>query len=224
MEHAELLDRVRELRAEGKSPKQIARALGLSPAAVTPLVRAVAAAVAAERAGALGALLGSWTNLGWSAGLSYDPASGWTDRLPEQAETGGMVSVLVARRHGYDRVVACGYLADVWCLGVKNVTGPKATDEREFSRFREYFFGEYAGWQAVPLDLARQIVLGSIEYASGFGFAPHRDFTAETAAHLGEWDVPSAITFGREGKPFYVEGPDDEAHRIRRVLAEYGHA
>ena len=39
----QLLERVRALRATGRSPKQIARALGLRPAQVTPLVRLVAA-------------------------------------------------------------------------------------------------------------------------------------------------------------------------------------
>jgi hypothetical protein len=40
---SQLLERVRALRATGRSPKQIARALGLRPAQVTPLVRLVAA-------------------------------------------------------------------------------------------------------------------------------------------------------------------------------------
>ena len=38
-----LLDRVRVLRDRGSSPKQIAKALGLRPAAVAPLVRQLAA-------------------------------------------------------------------------------------------------------------------------------------------------------------------------------------
>ncbi|MFI6811164.1 helix-turn-helix domain-containing protein [Nonomuraea sp. NPDC050328] len=224
MEQAELLDRVRELRAEGKSPKQIARTLGLAPAAVAPLVRAVAAATAQETGSTAGELLGSWANAGWSVGLSFDPALGWTDDLPGHEETGGMVSVLVARRHGFDKVAVCGYLADVWCLGVKGAMGPQIMDEREFSRFREYFFGEYAAWQAVPLDLARQIVLGSVEYAKGFGFEPHDEFTPEATAHLGEWEPPSAITFGRDGRPFYVPGPQDESRRIERTLAQHRYA
>jgi DNA-binding CsgD family transcriptional regulator len=42
MTEAQLLDRVRDLREQGRSPKQIARALGLSPATVVPLVRRLA--------------------------------------------------------------------------------------------------------------------------------------------------------------------------------------
>src|SRR6266536_23905 len=43
MDSEELMGRVRALRAKGSSPKAIARALGLQPAAVAPLVRAIAA-------------------------------------------------------------------------------------------------------------------------------------------------------------------------------------
>lgn len=39
----EMMEQIRALRRQGRSPKQIARVLGLTPAAVAPLVRAVAA-------------------------------------------------------------------------------------------------------------------------------------------------------------------------------------
>lgn len=50
MTNPEMIDRVRELRQRGRTPKEIARALGLPPAAVAPLIRAVAAASAAREA------------------------------------------------------------------------------------------------------------------------------------------------------------------------------
>jgi hypothetical protein len=42
----QLLDRVRDLRAAGRTPKEIARALKMPPSAVAPLIRSVAAAEA----------------------------------------------------------------------------------------------------------------------------------------------------------------------------------
>ena len=44
MSSPELVERVAELRRNGRTPKEIARALGLKPAEVTPLIRAVGAA------------------------------------------------------------------------------------------------------------------------------------------------------------------------------------
>jgi hypothetical protein len=108
MSDDDLLVRVSRLRGEGKSPKQIARALGLAPSVVAPLVRAVAAeAKAAEGAPAV---VGCWVNAGWSAGLGVDPSRGWVDEASTAGSLGGLVAVLVARRHRYDRVSVCGYL------------------------------------------------------------------------------------------------------------------
>ncbi|TMR24090.1 helix-turn-helix domain-containing protein [Nonomuraea turkmeniaca] len=204
---------VRELRAQGRSPKEIARALKVPPSVVAPLVREIAAEATEPDEPAV---VGCWINVGWSAGLGLDPARGWTDEAPE-AGTEGMVSVLVARRHTWNRMTVCGYLADVFCLGVKNAIGPDVVDDRELTRFREFFFGEYAGWQEAPIELARHLVFGSVDYARSLGFEPHEDF-APAAEALGKWEGDSAITFGRNGKPFYMEGPYDDAAKVLRTL------
>ncbi|HEX4817235.1 MAG TPA: helix-turn-helix domain-containing protein [Nonomuraea sp.] len=213
MDKAELKDRVRELRAQGSSPKEIARALKVPPSAVAPLVREIAAETVEP---AEPEVVGSWINVGWSAGLGLDPALGWVDEAPESG-VDGMVCVLVARRHGWDRLSVSGYLVDVYCLGVKNAIGPDVMDDRELRRFREYFFGEYSGWQEAPFELARHLVLGAVDYARTLGFEPHDDF-APAADSLGKWEGGSAITFGRDGRPFYLEGPQDDAARVLRIL------
>ncbi|RVX47746.1 hypothetical protein EDD27_10695 [Nonomuraea polychroma] len=213
MDTAELKKQVRELRAQGRSPKEIARALKVPPSVVAPLVREIAAETTETGEPEV---VGCWINVGWSAGLGVDPARGWADEAPE-AGTEGLVSVLVARRHTWDRVTVCGYLADVFCLGVKSAMGPDVMDDRELRRFREFFFGEYAGWQEVPIELARHLVYGSVDYARTLGFEPHEDFGPASDA-LGKWEGGSSITFGRDGKPFYMEGPDDDAAKVLRIL------
>lgn len=49
------------------------------------------------------------------------------------------------------------------------------------------------------------------------GFEPSPDF-APAAGHLGPWAEDSAITFGRDGVPFYVQGPYDDARAVLRTL------
>lgn len=218
MEQSELFDRVRELRGEGKSPKQIARALGVAPSVVAPIVRAVAAE--AEQT-TEPELFGCWANTGWSVGLTIDPARGWLDEAPHEQDTTGAVSVLVARRHGWDKFSVCGYLADVYCLGLKNTAGPDIMSEVELRRFREFFFSDYQGWQEVPIELARQLVLGSVEYARGLGFELDDDF-GRAVEHLGPWEVPSAITFGRDGKALYIPGATDDPRKVTRMLERSG--
>ncbi|MEU6719941.1 helix-turn-helix domain-containing protein [Nonomuraea sp. NPDC046802] len=209
----DLKDRVRELRLQGRSPKEIARALKVSPSVVAPLVRAIAEE---NTTTAEPEVVGCWVNHGWSAGLGVDPARGWVDEAPESGAD-GIVCVLVARRHNWDRMSVSGYLVDAYCLGAKNAIGPDVLDDRELVRFRDFFFGEYAGWQEVPIELARHLVFGSVDYARGLGFEPHDDF-APAAEVLGKWEGESAITFGREGKPYYVQGPDDDAAKVLRTL------
>jgi len=215
VDSAELKDRVRELRAEGRSPKEIARTLKVPPSVVAPLVRAIAAE-SAPGPDREPEVVGCWMNVGWSAGLGVDPARGWTDEAPG-ADGGGMVSVLVATRHTWDRMSICGYLADVYCTGVKNTLGPQIVDERELRAFRDYLFTDYKGWQEVPIELARHLVHGSVDYARTLGFEPHEDFAAASGP-LGAWQGPSAITFGRDGRPFYVPGPHDDPGKVVRIL------
>src|SRR5262245_46682107 len=111
----DLLQRVRVLRVRGCSPKEIARALGVSAARVAPIVRAVAVERRAEAGEA--PVVGCWVSQGWRAGLTVEGQTGWPG-IEDVAETGGsgLVGVLVARERQHGRVSACGYLVDVYCL------------------------------------------------------------------------------------------------------------
>ncbi len=213
-----LLDRVRELRAAGRSPKQIARALGVRPATVAPLVRTVAREAAAADPEAV---VACWVSPGWSARLTVDGPDDWHDPTAPQTGAEGLVGLLIARRTRPQRVSVCGYLVDVYCLGVKNALGPDSMNQRDLPGFRDRFFAAFeATGEPVPapLQLARHLVFGAVDYARRLGFEPHPDFKA-AAGHLGEpWQDTSAITFGRDGVPFYISGPHDNPNAVLRTL------
>src|SRR6266508_5003452 len=216
MDSQELLAQVRALRAKGRSPKQIARALGVPPATVA---RLVGASAGADQAGASERkLLGCWVSPGWSQGLTVKGHPEWPDVDAADAGAQGLVSVLVTRQERYGRVGVCGWLVDVWCLGVKDVVGPRVTDERRAAEFtRSYFAAYQAPPLQAPLELACHLVFGAVAYAQRLGFEPAPGFQA-TAGHLGPWAGPSAIGFGRHGKPFFVQGPHDNAAAILTTL------
>jgi hypothetical protein len=211
--YEERLDRVAELRERGAGPKQVARALGIRPAEAARLVREAAARAQSEQTEA--ALVGCWISPGWSAGLGIaGDHPDWPDDEGADSGTEGLVSVLLARRHRFDKVSVCGYLVDVYCLGVKNALGPRIADEAELTRFRWEFFSAYSRDPLeAPLELAGEIVFGAVAYAEGLGFAPHPDFAAAREC-LGSGLSPGVITFGKEGRPYYVAGPDDDSRRI----------
>jgi hypothetical protein len=200
----ELLERVRELRARGRSPKEIARALKVPPAAVAPLIRRLAAA--AEPAEKEAPLIGCWVNQGWSSSVRFSGHPEWPDTGPAETGESGLIIVVVARDRGSSAVV-CEFLVDTWCLGVKNALGPKTVNRMKLPSFCADAFGSYPGPPVkMPLVLAQRIVFGAIGYARGLGFEPHADF-AKAAGHLGEWDGVCDLEFGRDGSPSTSNAP-----------------
>ena len=229
MEQEELLDRVRALRARRYTPAEIARVLGVSKADAARLVRLVAC----ERESRAGAAAPGnandhaaasqarcWVSPGWRHGLRIDGHTDWPDDActPTEASDSGVACVLVAAPDTRDKLSVCGYLVDTWCLGVKNAIGPKRVGRRELEAFKRHYFGPWESeGMPVPLELAQHLVLGAVEYARSLGFRPHRDFR-RTRRALGSWDGPSAITFGKDGKPLYVNGPYDDPERVLATL------
>jgi hypothetical protein len=91
MPSQELMERVAELRRDGRTPKEIARALGLKPAEVAPLIRAGGAAAPTREA----ELVGCWVTDGWSDGLTVKGHPEWPGVRAADG-TSGLASVLVA--------------------------------------------------------------------------------------------------------------------------------
>ena len=212
----ERLERVRLLRERGLTPKQIARALGVRSAEAGRLVRAAAILAQAESPGP--GLAGCWISPSWSTGLTVGDHPGWPLHEDPAAGTDGLAAVLVARGHRHGKVSVCGYLADVYCLGVKNALGPEIMDDLRLRGFVGDFFSGYGGDPLeVPIELAREVVFGSVEYARSLGFDPHPDFAA-AEGHLGSWTGPGTITFGKDGKPLYITGPYDDPLPVIRTL------
>jgi hypothetical protein len=224
MTDEELQRRVADLRAKGRSPKEIAQALGVRPAAVAALVRTIAGREAADGAHEP-ALAGCWVSPGWRDGLAVAGHDDWPggEVAPEAEDAGegreaGLVAVLVAREHRYDKVAVGGWLVDVYCLGVRDVMGPRAVAARELPAFVERYFDGFPGTAvAAPIELARHLVWGAVAYARGLGFEPAPDFEA-SARHLGALEGSSAITFGRDGRPVFVQRPQDDVASVVRTL------
>jgi hypothetical protein len=216
----DLLTRIQELRQQGSSPKQIAKALGLRPSAVAPLVREVAARQQAHAAPADRALIGCWVNPGWSIGLGLDDIPEWAPtEIEAKSDREGLVQVMVARHERASRAAVCTYLVDVYCLGVKNAQGPLVLASGSVETYCREFFGAFdVPPVAVPVTLAQQLVHGAVAFAKSLGFEPAVDFT-DTAPYLGgDPTAASPIRFGRDGKPFYISGPYDNPRAVVQTL------
>jgi transcriptional regulator with XRE-family HTH domain len=217
MADGDVAQRVRELRAQGLSPREIARSLGIRTAEASAIVREIAAE--RDSANPDADLLGCWLNAGWSVGLGVPgDRADWHDPGVDEG-TEGLLTVLVARRRRHRRkITTCTYLVDAYCLGVKNAMGPDEMDDRGLRALSGFVFGAYSAPPvSAPIDLVRDLVLGAAEYARGLGFEPHPDFE-RARLHLGPWEGQSAIDFGCNGKPYYINGPDDDPDLVLRTL------
>ena len=116
--------------------------------------------------------------------------------------------------------VLVSYLVDYFCLGVKDVIGPRKFNSTKHSAFIEKMYGPFEGQFEITLLEAQAIVFGAVEYAKKLGLNPHSDWQ-QGKEHLGQppENLPS-IELGRSGKPFFICGPHDNPNRIIAKLKE----
>lgn len=132
----------------------------------------------------------------------------------------GLATITVSRRQPDGALVFGVYLVDILCLGVKNTF---CNADLPMSRYRiDLVERGYRDDDPIPcpLDLAHHIIYGAIDYARQFGFEPQRDFMLSQCVleERGSLEPVEGVEFGREGKPLYIAGPDDNVPRILKQL------
>ncbi len=137
-----------------------------------------------------------------------------------QKEDPGLVEILLVRQQPGGDICFGVYLVDKYCLGLKNTFANAGFSLTRYqNEVRNTIFRETKP-QACPVELAHQMIYASIEYAARFGFQPEKDFALSqyVLAPRGELEEPYQLTFGKNGKPFFVAGPHDNAARILKQL------
>jgi hypothetical protein len=121
----------------------------------------------------------------------------------------GIATVLVARERSpaSGSLSVCSYLVDTWCLGVKDAFGPRRVSHRKLAEVMDLCFSGFDGDPlAAPIDLARHLVWGAVDYARGLGFE-----RAEQA------DQVAAAAFER-GLLIETSGPESEVAKLMPPL------
>lgn len=132
----------------------------------------------------------------------------------------GLAHILISRRQADGNLLFGVYLVDIFCLGLKNtfcnVDLPMSKYKTEL-RIRMYQDDEAL---ECPLSLAHHIIYGGIEFAAQFGFKPNKDFKLSqyVLEDKNNLEPCEDIEFGKDGKPFFIAGPDDDTERIIRQL------
>jgi hypothetical protein len=132
----------------------------------------------------------------------------------------GVGYVVISRFKGNGSVEAGVFLLDTYCLGVKNGFFTRV-DESEYEE--EVLNSVFDEDGRIPLSpaCARKLVESAIQYAQSLGFAPHPDYKAacRVLGGISSAECTQTFTFGKDGKPFYVQGPYDTPERAHRILA-----
>jgi hypothetical protein len=133
----------------------------------------------------------------------------------------GIGWVIVARIRG-QRIETGVFLLDVACLGVKRAFYDDYwTPETYQTHIIDHYFAQFPMERVAP-ECARKLVEQAVQYAADLGFPPHPDYRAACRVFGGirSEDSSKEFTFGRDGKPFYVSGPNDTEEKSRRIVEQ----
>jgi len=132
----------------------------------------------------------------------------------------GLAQVLFARQ-GPAGIAIGLFLVDLGCLGVKNCILDDELVQRAYDRLVENLT-EREAFEPCDPAFAVKVVQTGVRYAAELGFRPHPDYGAarEVFGDIAHDLCRDEVPCGRDGKPFYVEGPDDDAAEILRRLEE----
>ncbi len=132
----------------------------------------------------------------------------------------GLATILLSRHQPDGNFVFGSYLVDTFCLGLKDTF---CNANLTLSKYeKELKPGIYRDEDPIdcPISLAHQIIYGAIEYASKLGFKPQKDFKMSKyiLEEQNEIEESRTIEFGKDGKPFFIAGPNDDAELIIKKL------
>jgi hypothetical protein len=122
-------------------------------------------------------------------------------------------------REGPDgQLIFAAFLVDVYCLGVKDAFW-RADTRQEYENVIQKMSEVQEMRPINPACLAK-IIAGAVEYAQSLGFQPHPDY--RHASMLLAGIDPSAcrerFAFGRDGKPLYIQGPNESLAQARAIM------
>ena len=137
-----------------------------------------------------------------------------------QKEDPGLVQILLSRLQPDGNICFGTYLVDKLCLGLKDTFANAGFSRTRYENEVRGGLFRQSTMVECTVELAHQMIYASIDYAAQFGFVPNKDYALSQHLLLprGELKEPYQLTFGRNGKPFYIAGPHDNVGRILKQL------
>jgi len=112
------------------------------------------------------------------------------------------------------------FLMDTCCLGLKNTTYEFALTQAQMEIFLENLFQGYQSFTKIDNADAHNLICGAIDYAEELGFKPNKDWSI--TEHFLNPDLINDniddVTFGFQGRPYFVQGPYENVAYIIQTL------
>jgi len=155
----------------------------------------------------------------WAEACRAPVADVW---VPAQLFDRGMGSVWLSRALPNGDYAVASFLLDTYCLGVKDALY-QIVDARKYAELMDWVrHSPDAPLQREHPAYVRKLVERAEAYARDLGFEPHKDYKVAKLlfGDIETGSCPASFTFGLDGKPLYISGPNDSPSFQRRVLKQ----
>jgi hypothetical protein len=128
--------------------------------------------------------------------------------------------LVVSRFKADGRVESGFFLLDMFCLGVKDAGFHCFNSIADYQEnLLDRLFPDEDPVRMTPAA-ARKLTEDAISYARGLGFSPGVDYKKASRVFGGitTADCDEEFIFGKDDKPFYIQGPSDSPARAERIL------
>ncbi len=131
----------------------------------------------------------------------------------------GIGTAIVSRKMPNSRLGIGVFLLDVWCLGVKNTYFSVLSEDEYTDRLKEINVHETL--ENIHPSCARKLIDQCINFSDGLGFKPHKDFkiSRQLLVDIDPTVCPNQYTFGKDGKPFYISGPNENLNQSNKIIS-----
>jgi len=141
--------------------------------------------------------------------------------IPDDLFVSGLGELVVARRAPNGDIAMSAFVIDVFCLGVKDamfLVMPESEYEQRI-KARMFSTGE-RDFEKLHQTCAKKLLDGVVDFAKELGFAPHPDYknAYELFGNIDAGACPVKYTYGKNGKPFYMNGPYESPADIERII------
>jgi len=132
----------------------------------------------------------------------------------------GMGTVVISRKVSNNEIGLGVFLIDAYCLGVKNCFFT-LLNNRDYSMQIDTI-NKNEGLETIHPSCARKLIEQGVEYAKDLGFKPNKDYSLAKKI-FGDIDpevCPRKFEFGKDGKPFYISGPQESSGQIKKIIKQ----